>query len=124
MHHASCSTSLMPGYHAVFEFPVWLSMYRADLSNHSQHRCQCVHAYDAVLDFAELVGCVQGGMELVTEVRQLWPESQVQVVAVTADAFEDRRDQCLSSGFDAWLAKPFRIEDLVRIMAAVSPAPE
>ena len=63
-------------------------------------------------------------MELVTEVRQLWPESRVQVVAVTADAFEDRRDQCLSSGFDGWLAKPFRIEDLVRIMAAVSPAPE
>lgn len=63
-------------------------------------------------------------MELVTEVRQLWPKSSVQVVAVTADAFEDRRDQCLSSGFDAWLAKPFRIEDLVKIMAAVSPAPE
>lgn len=63
-------------------------------------------------------------MELVTEVRQLWPKSKVRVVAVTADAFEDRRDQCLSSGFDGWLAKPFRVEDLVRIMAAVSAAPK
>ena len=62
----------------------------------------------------------QGGMEMVTEIRQLWPDSKVRVVAVTADAFEDRRDQCLASGFDGWLAKPFRIEDLVRIMEAVS----
>ena len=59
-------------------------------------------------------------MELVTEVRQLWPESKVRVVAVTADAFEDRRDQCLSNGFDAWLSKPFRIGDLERIMAEAS----
>lgn len=59
-------------------------------------------------------------MELVTEVRELWPHSNVKVVAVTADAFEDRRDQCLSQGFNAWLSKPFRIEDLARIMAAVS----
>lgn len=29
-------------------------------------------------------------------------------------------DQCLASGFDGWLAKPFRIEDLVKIMEAVS----
>jgi len=63
---------------------------------------------------------VQGGMEMVTEIRQLWPNSKVRVVAVTADAFEDRRDQCLASGFDGWLAKPFRIEDLVKIMEAVS----
>ncbi len=57
---------------------------------------------------------------MVTEIRQLWPTSKVRVVAVTADAFEDRRDQCLASGFDGWLAKPFRVEDLVKIMEAVS----
>lgn len=57
---------------------------------------------------------------MVTEIRQLWPESKVRVVAVTADAFEDRRNQCLASGFDGWLAKPFRVEDLVKIMEAVS----
>lgn len=63
---------------------------------------------------------LQGGMEMVTEIRQLWPLSKVKVVAVTADAFEDRRDQCLATGFDGWLAKPFRVEDLVKIMEAVS----
>lgn len=57
---------------------------------------------------------------MVTEIRQLWPQSKVKVVAVTADAFEDRRDHCLATGFDGWLAKPFRVEDLVKIMKAFS----
>jgi CheY-like chemotaxis protein len=25
--------------------------------------------------------------------------------------------RCLEAGFDAWLAKPFRVEDLVKVMA-------
>ncbi len=38
------------------------------------------------------------------------------MVAVTADAFEDTRDSCLAAGFDGWLTKPFRVEDLVRVV--------
>lgn len=58
----------------------------------------------------------QGGMELVKEIRETWPDSSVKVVAVTADAFDDTRDLCLSAGFDAWLAKPFRIQDLAKVI--------
>ncbi len=32
-------------------------------------------------------------MEVVTELRARWPASTVRIVAVTADAFEDTRDQ-------------------------------
>jgi len=38
--------------------------------------------------------------------------------AVTADAFEDCWEDCLASGFDGWLAKPFTIEDLRHILEA------
>ncbi|KAK9807567.1 hypothetical protein WJX72_002975 [[Myrmecia] bisecta] len=58
----------------------------------------------------------KGGMEVVAEIRHQWPSAKVRVVAVTADAFEDTRDMCLKNGFDAWLAKPFRIEDLGQIV--------
>lgn len=37
-------------------------------------------------------------------------------MAVTADAFEDTRDSCLACGFDGWLTKPFRVEDLLRVV--------
>ena len=58
-------------------------------------------------------------MELVREIRETWPCSSVKVVAVTADAFDDTRDLCLAAGFDAWLAKPFRIQDLARVIDLV-----
>ena len=38
---------------------------------------------------------------------------------VTADAFEDTRNLCMAAGFDGWLAKPFRIQDLARVMDQV-----
>ena len=47
---------------------------------------------------------------------QRWLRRKCRVVAVTADAFEDTRDSCLSSGFDGWLTKPFRVEDLLRVV--------
>ena len=53
------------------------------------------------------------------DLRSLWPMSAVKVVAVTADAFEDRWEQCLAAGFDGWLAKPFSIEDMCHILKAV-----
>lgn len=58
-------------------------------------------------------------MEVVAEVRQNWPKARVRIIAVTADAFDCTREQCLASGFDGWLAKPFRIEDLARVMDAI-----
>ena len=69
------------------------------------------------------LGWVQGGMEVVRDVRQNWPQTAVRIIAVTADAFEDTREKCLTSGFDGWLAKPFRIEDLASVMDAI-PARE
>ncbi len=41
------------------------------------------------------------------------------VVLPTADAFEDTRNLCMAAGFDGWLAKPFRIQDLARVMDLV-----
>lgn len=61
----------------------------------------------------------QGGMEVVAEVRKQWPRTRVRIIAVTADAFEDTREKCLASGFNGWLAKPFRIEDLASVMDAI-----
>ena len=36
--------------------------------------------------------------------RRRWPGTRVRIVAVTADAFEDTREQCLAGGFDGWCA--------------------
>uniref|UniRef100_A0A6U3KXH3 LOV domain-containing protein n=1 Tax=Mantoniella antarctica TaxID=81844 RepID=A0A6U3KXH3_9CHLO len=53
-----------------------------------------------------------GGLECVRQMRLLYPDSRTPIVAVTADAVEESRERCLSNGFNAWMSKPFRVEQL------------
>ena len=43
---------------------------------------------------------LQGGMEAVRELKRRFPDCPAKVVAVTADAFEVTRDDCMAAGFD------------------------
>lgn len=45
------------------------------------------------------------------------------IVALTADAFEDTRDKVNSMGFDDLLIKPYRAEDLIRIIQKLTRKP-
>lgn len=69
----------------------------------------------ALTNPSHLLAVLQGGMEVVREVRRRWPKSRTRIVAVTADAFEDTRDSCIAVGFDGWLAKPFRVEEFAKV---------
>lgn len=53
-----------------------------------------------------------GGVECVKRLREAYPESKVPIVAVTADAVEESRQECIGAGFTAYLTKPFRIEQI------------
>jgi len=43
------------------------------------------------------------------------------IIALTADAFKDDRDKCLSEGMDFYLTKPFRYEDIVNVIQRFAP---
>ena len=68
-----------------------------------------------------------GGIEAVQEIRRLWPgviemrpgdwaTGQLRVIAVSADALESTKSECMLSGFAGWLPKPFRLGDLANIV--------
>lgn len=42
-------------------------------------------------------------MEAVRELKKRYPDMRARVVAVTADAFEVTRDDCMAAGFDGEL---------------------
>jgi len=67
-------------------------------------------AFSIVLMDVHMPG--MGGVECVKRLREAYPESKVPIVAVTADAVEESRQECIGAGFTAYLTKPFRIEQI------------
>jgi hypothetical protein len=57
-------------------------------------------------------------MEVVTELRARWPASTVRIVAVTADAFEDTRDQARTAA----PAQPLTRRRALRAASSLLPA--
>lgn len=59
---------------------------------------------------------VMDGREAARRIKASAGGEKTIIVAVSASSFEDDRAQALSAGCDAFLSKPFRTEDLLRIL--------
>ncbi|MDQ8201122.1 response regulator [Pelagicoccus enzymogenes] len=57
------------------------------------------------------------GMEATQKIRQSTaPRSEVPIVALTANAFSDVREQCKNAGMDDFLTKPLRVNELAETL--------
>jgi CheY-like chemotaxis protein len=60
---------------------------------------------------------LMGGLEAAREIRALDGGHQVKIVAVTASAFAQQRDEVLAAGMDDFLRKPYRREEIFDCVA-------
>jgi CheY-like chemotaxis protein len=60
---------------------------------------------------------VMDGLTATRRLRALALDRQPKVVAMTANVFNEDRAACLAAGMDDFLAKPFRLEEVRRILA-------
>jgi CheY-like chemotaxis protein len=60
---------------------------------------------------------VMGGLEAARRIRELEGGRDVKIVAVTASAFASQRDEVLAAGFNDFLRKPYRPEEIFDCMA-------
>ena len=60
---------------------------------------------------------VVGGMEAARQIRLLEGGGEVKIVALTASAFSQQREEVLAAGMDDFLRKPYRREEIFECMA-------
>ena len=79
------------------------------------------HAYDVILMDIQMPE--MDGLTATREIRaSRFVQRQPTIIALTANAVEGDREICLAAGMDAYLPKPFKLENLVDLLAKVERA--
>jgi CheY-like chemotaxis protein len=96
--------------------------YRADVAANGIEVLQALRRqpYDVVLMDVQMPE--MDGLEATREVAREWPpEQRPRVVAMTAGALKEDRDQCLAAGMEDYVSKPIRVDELVRALSECRP---
>jgi CheY-like chemotaxis protein len=62
------------------------------------------------------------GLEATRQIRREWPATgQPRIIALTASAMQNDRDQCIDAGMDDYVTKPVRIDELEGALERCAP---
>ncbi len=96
--------------------------YRADVAANGLEALQALRRqpYDVVLMDVQMPE--MDGMEATRRIRQEWPGEQgPYIIAMTANAMREDREQCLAIGMDDYISKPVRVEELIAALVKARP---
>jgi len=91
--------------------------YRADLASNGIEAVESVarQTYDVVLMDVQMPE--MDGLEAARRITGRWtPDDRPRIVAMTANAMQGDREECLAAGMDDYLTKPIRVERLVEAL--------
>lgn len=71
--------------------------------------------YDLV--FMDIQMPEMDGLEATREIMSRWPEKRPRIIALTANAMREDRENCFAAGMDGYLTKPFKPDDLKEVIA-------
>jgi len=84
--------------------------YKADLASNGKEALEMTAKNQYSLVITDCNMPVMDGYELTTEIRK--NDSRIPVIALTADAFPEREQECLSAGMNARMVKPVSLTQL------------
>ncbi len=80
------------------------------------------HSYDVVL--MDMMMPVMDGLEATRRIRAGEQGRRIPIIAMTANAMESDRDECLAAGMDDYVSKPIKSEELQRKLMQLAIASE
>ncbi len=92
--------------------------YIADIAGNGLEALEAVHRqfYDTVLMDVQMPE--MDGMEATKQIRrQIPPDRQPRIIAMTANALQGDREMCLNAGMDDYVSKPFKVKELLRALS-------
>jgi CheY-like chemotaxis protein len=95
--------------------------YRADVAANGIEAIECCERqpYDVVLMDVQMPE--MDGLEAARRIVARWPDASARpcIVAMTANAMQGDREECLAAGMDDYVTKPIRVDALVEALLAV-----
>ncbi len=91
--------------------------YRADVASNGVEAVDAVNRqpYDVVLMDVQMP--VMDGLEAARRICAEHPQSRPRIIAMTANASQGDRDECLAAGMDDFISKPVKVEELQAMLA-------
>ena len=94
--------------------------YRADLASNGIEAIECVERQPYDLALMDVQMPEMDGLEAARRITARWPAGdRPRIVAMTANAMQGDREECLAAGMDDCVTKPIRVEALVAALQQV-----
>ena len=98
--------------------------YRADVAGNGIEAIQALEQvpYDVVLMDVQMPE--MDGLEAARRICARWPQGErPRIIAMTANAMQGDREECLAAGMDDYLAKPIHVDELVKALSQCQALP-
>jgi CheY-like chemotaxis protein len=95
--------------------------YAADLARHGVEAVEAIErqTYDVVLMDVQMPE--MDGLQASREITRRWPAGdRPRIVAMTANAMQGDREECMAAGMDDYVTKPIRVDALVEALNNVN----
>jgi CheY-like chemotaxis protein len=96
--------------------------YRADVASNGIEAIECVarQPYDVVLMDVQMPE--MDGLEATRRITTKWPAgARPRIIAMTANAMQGDREECMAAGMDDYVTKPIRVDQLVSALLNATP---